>query len=334
MDDYNNSMYETKFHTQDISGLSFLVTGGAGFIGSNIVEYLLKYGAGKVRVLDNYSTGSATNLDLFRDHKAFEFIEGDIRSLQDCQKAVEGIDYVSHQAALGSVPRSIKDPITSNDVNVGGFLNMLVAARDANVKRMVYAASSSTYGDHPDLPKEEEKIGNPLSPYAVTKLVNELYAEVFSKVYGFHTIGLRYFNVFGPRQSPTGAYAAVIPLFLRAGVANESPVINGDGSTSRDFTFVSNVVQANIKALELPSLTKHEVTNVAFGERTTLNELWQLIAEYTENKKPPVYSSPRPGDVQHSQASILKAKKLYKYQPETSLAEGLKLTTSWYKSNF
>ena len=211
---------------------------------------------------------------------------------------------------------------------------MLVAARDANVKRMVYAASSSTYGDHPDLPKEEEKIGNPLSPYAVTKLVNELYAEVFSKVYGFHTIGLRYFNVFGPRQSPTGAYAAVIPLFLRAGVSNESPVINGDGTTSRDFTFVSNVVQANIKALELSTLTTHEVTNVAFGERTTLNELWQLIAEFTDNKKSPVYSSPRPGDVKHSQASILKAKQLYKYQPETSLAEGLRLTTSWYKSNF
>ena len=230
-------------------------------------------------MLDNYSTGSATNLDLFRDHKAFEFIEGDIRSLEDCQKAVAGIDYVSHQAALGSVPRSIKDPITSNDVNVGGFLNMLVAARDANVKRMVYAASSSTYGDHPDLPKEEEKIGNPLSPYAVTKLVNELYAEVFSKVYGFHTIGLRYFNVFGPRQSPTGAYAAVIPLFLRAGVSNESPVINGDGTTSRDFTFVSNVVQANIKALELSTLTTHEVTNVAFGERTTLNELWHFIVQ-------------------------------------------------------
>ena len=334
MDDYNYSMYETKFHKHDISGSSFLVTGGAGFIGSNIVEYLLKYGAGKVRVLDNYSTGAKANLEGFADNPAFEFLNGDIRNLEDCRAAVEGIDYVSHQAALGSVPRSVNDPITTNEVNISGFLNMLVAARDANVKRMVYAASSSTYGDHPALPKEEAQIGNPLSPYAVTKLVNELYGDVFSRVYGFHTIGLRYFNVFGPRQSPTGAYAAVIPLFLRAGVLNESPVINGDGTTSRDFTFVSNVVQANIKALEIPGLAKHEVTNVAYGQRTTLNELWELIAAYTDNQKPVLYSTPRAGDVKHSQASIAKAKELYGYHPEISLSDGLKLTASWYKSHF
>src|SRR6478609_12192777 len=224
-------MYETKFHQQDISVSTFLVTGGAGFIGSNIVEYLLKFNARKVRVLDNYSTGSLANLETFFGNPAFEFLEGDIRNLDDCRKAVGGIDYVSHQAALGSVPRSIYDPITTNDVNINGFLNMLLASKEAEVKQFVYAASSSTYGDHPGLPKVEDQIGNPLSPYAVTKYVNELYASVFSKTYQFHTIGLRYFNVFGPRQSPSGAYAAVIPLFLHAAVSNESPVINGDGTT-------------------------------------------------------------------------------------------------------
>src|SRR5688500_7526492 len=229
-------MYEQKFHNGDIQESSFLVTGGAGFIGSNIVEYLLKNNAGKVRVLDNFSTGSQENIHPFLENPAFELIEGDIRELETCRRAVEGIDYVSHQAALGSVPRSINDPITSNEVNVSGFLNMLVAARDAKVKKMVYAASSSTYGDHPGLPKFEDKIGNPLSPYAVTKYVNELYAQVYADLYGLQFIGFRYFNIFGPRQNPQGPYAAVIPLFIKALLENKPPLINGDGTHSRDFT--------------------------------------------------------------------------------------------------
>ncbi|HTF31952.1 MAG TPA: NAD-dependent epimerase/dehydratase family protein, partial [Flavitalea sp.] len=271
-------MYEQKFHTADISKSSFLVTGGAGFIGSNIVEYLLKNNAGKVRVLDNFSTGSRENIQLFLGNPAFELIDGDIRNLEICRKSVDGIDYLSHQAALGSVPRSINDPLTSNEVNVSGFLNMLVAARDAKVRKMVYAASSSTYGDHPALPKVEDQIGNPLSPYAVTKYVNELYANVFSSNYDFHALGLRYFNVFGPRQNPKGPYAAVIPLFIECALKNEAPYINGDGETSRDFTFVENAVQANIKGLLAEDIKKHEVINIAFGERTTLNELWKEIS--------------------------------------------------------
>ena len=270
-------MYQQPYHKKDLSTSNFLVTGGAGFIGSNIVEYLLKYGAGKVRVLDNFSTGSMNNIREFLNNPSFELIEGDIRDLNTCQRAVEGIDYVSHQAALGSVPRSIDDPITSNDVNVSGFLNMLVAAQKSGVKKMVYAASSSTYGDSPDLPKVENKIGNPLSPYAITKYVNELYASVFSRQYGFHTIGLRYFNVFGPRQNPQGPYAAVIPLFITAALKHETTYINRDGETSRDFTFVENAVQANIKALLSTGIDTHQVINIAFGERTTLNELWETI---------------------------------------------------------
>jgi UDP-N-acetylglucosamine/UDP-N-acetylgalactosamine 4-epimerase len=334
MDDYNTSMYETKFHSKELSTLSFLVTGGAGFIGSNLVEYLLKFGARKVRVLDNCSTGSMENLDAFRDNPAFEMIAGDIRNFNDCQLAVEGIDYVSHQAALGSVPRSITDPLTTNDVNITGFLNMLVASRDANVKRMVYAASSSTYGDHPALPKEEENIGNPLSPYAVTKYVNELYADVFSRTYNFNTIGLRYFNVFGPRQNPNGAYAAVIPLFLQAGISHQAPVINGDGSTSRDFTFVSNVVQANIKALFFDPLEKHTVVNIGCGEKSTLNELWQIIAKLTSNELQPAYRPSRPGDVKHSLASIEKAKNLFGYDPQVLLRDGLKIAVDWYSKTY
>lgn len=326
-------MYNKHFHTADLNQYSFLVTGGAGFIGSNIVEYLLKYNAKKVRVLDNFSTGFHENIDGFKSNPAFELIEGDIRNLEDCKNAVQGIDYITHQAALGSVPRSINDPITTNEVNIDGFLNMLVAARDANVKRFIYAASSSTYGDHPGLPKVEDKIGNPLSPYAITKYVNELYGSVFSKTYNFHAIGLRYFNVFGPRQNPKGAYAAVIPLFIEAALKNEAPVINGDGETSRDFTFVENAVQANIKAMFATPIENHEVINIAFGARTTLNELWKKIGEATGVSLKPAYRPERAGDVKHSLASINKALNLIGYKPDISIKEGLTIAVQWYSKN-
>lgn len=324
-------MYQQKYHTENLSDKKFLVTGGAGFIGSNIVEYLLKYGAAKVRVLDNFSTGSMENIQAFLNNPAFELMEGDIRDIETCHNAVKDMDYVSHQAALGSVPRSINDPITSNEVNVSGFLNMLVAARDAGITRMVFAASSSTYGDHPGLPKEEDVIGNPLSPYAVTKYVNELYASVFSKTYGFHTIGLRYFNVFGPRQNPKGPYAAVIPLFVESALQNKQPLINGDGETSRDFTFVENAVQANIKSLLAPGIEKYEVINIAFGERTTLNQLWQYITAFTKSDLKPIYREERKGDVKHSLANIDKANKLVGYTPKISIMNGLETTVAWYQ---
>ncbi|AHM58411.1 UDP-glucose 4-epimerase [Flammeovirgaceae bacterium 311] len=323
-------MYTTPYHQEDLNKFDFLVTGGAGFIGSNIVEYLLKYGAKKVRVLDNFATGDHTNLQEFKDHPSLEIIEGDIRDLETCQRAMSGIDYVTHQAALGSVPRSINDPVTTNEVNIGGFLNMLVAARDAGIRRMVYAASSSTYGDHPGLPKIEDEIGNPLSPYAVTKYVNELYASVFSSTYDFHTIGLRYFNVFGPRQNPKGPYAAVIPLFIEAALSREAATINGDGETSRDFTFVENAVQANIKAMLTQGINQHEVINIAFGERTTLNELWEKICELTQTTLEPNYREERVGDVKHSLANITKARELIDYKPQYSVLEGLSLAVDWY----
>ena len=326
-------MYETKYHTADITKSSFLITGGAGFIGSNLVEYLLKYGAGKVRVLDNFSTGSRNNLALFEKNPAFELLEGDIRNAEVCKAAVKGIDYVSHQAALGSVPRSINDPLTTNDVNITGFLNMLIASRDEKVKRFVYAASSSTYGDHPGLPKKEDKIGNPLSPYAVTKYVNELYASVFSRTYDFHTIGLRYFNVFGPKQNPQGPYAAVIPIFIESALNRKIPTINGDGETSRDFTFIENVVQANIKALIAENISQHEVINIAFGHRTSLNELWQIICELTSVNVVPNYTKERKGDVKHSLADISKAHNLIQYEPYVSVSDGLKIAFEWYKKN-
>jgi UDP-N-acetylglucosamine/UDP-N-acetylgalactosamine 4-epimerase len=325
-------MYEQKYHEENLGNHSFLVTGGAGFIGSNLVEYLLKYGAGKVRVLDNFSTASKDNIKDFVDHPTFELIEGDIRNAEDCRKAVQGIDYVSHQAALGSVPRSINDPITTNEVNIGGFVNMMVAAKDAGVKRMVYAASSSTYGDHPGLPKVEDKIGNPLSPYAVTKYVNEIYANVFSSAYGFHTIGLRYFNVFGPKQSPSGPYAAVIPLFAQAALTSQAPVIFGDGEQSRDFTFVENAVQANIKALLKSGLDKSEVINIAYGESTTLNQLWEIFSSLQKNVLKPVYKENRKGDVKYSLADISKAKSLIGYNPKYDINHGLQITFDWYKS--
>lgn len=326
-------MYNTPYHTTDLSQKTFLVTGGAGFIGSNLVEYLLKYGAKKVRVLDNFSTGSKANIENFMTSPGFELIEGDIRDMKTCRIALEGIDFVSHQAALGSVPRSINDPITSNDVNISGFLTMLVAARDAGVKRMVYAASSSTYGDHPDLPKVEDKIGNPLSPYAVTKYVNELYASVFSKSYNFHTIGLRYFNVFGPKQNPSGPYAAVIPLFIESALRKKAPNINGDGETSRDFTFVENAVQANVRALLASGIEKHDVVNIAFGERTTLNQLWGKITEIAGINLAAEYLEERIGDVRHSLADISKASKKIGYTPSYSVLQGLGITYNWYKEN-
>ena len=326
-------MFETPYHKQELANHSYLVTGGAGFIGANLVEYLLKYGAKKVRVLDNLATGYLENLNEFMSHPAFEFVLGDIRDLETCKNAMRDIDYVSHQAALGSVPRSINDPITSNEVNVAGFLNMLVAQNASpSVKRMVYAASSSTYGDSTNLPKVEDTIGKPLSPYAVTKLVNEIYSDVFYKTYGTSTIGLRYFNVFGPKQSPNGAYAAVIPLFMQALVDETSPTINGDGEQTRDFTFVENAVQANIRAFFAAEEAVNEVFNVAFGDRISLNTLWSNLREVSEKKVTAIYGPPRKGDVQDSLANIDKAKKLLGYDPVFSVKDGLELTWNKFKS--
>lgn len=324
-------MFEHTYHTKDLQNYCFLVTGGAGFIGSNIVGYLLKYGAKKVRVLDNLATGSAANLSEYENHPAFEFMQGDIRNLKDCKRAMEGIDYVSHQAALGSVPRSINDPVTSNDVNVGGFLNMLVAQNESDtVQKMVYAASSSTYGDSPSLPKVEAVIGKPLSPYAVTKLVNELYADVFYKTYGTKTVGLRYFNVFGPKQSPTGAYAAVIPLFMQALVDEKAPTINGDGEQTRDFTYVENAVQANVCAMFSNDEANNEVVNIAYGNRISLNTLWNDLKEVSGKEVAAIYGPPRKGDVRDSLANIDKARKLIDYKPQFSVAQGLKVTWQYF----
>ena len=318
---------------------TWLITGCAGFIGSNLLETLLKANQ-QVVGLDNFATGYQRNLDEVQQLVSpqqwanFTFIKGDIRSSADCQQACSGVDYVLHQAALGSVPRSIADPITSNDTNISGFLNMLVAARDAGVKRFVYAASSSTYGDHPALPKVEDAIGKPLSPYAVTKYVNELYADVFSRSYGFHSIGLRYFNVFGPRQDPNGAYAAVIPKWTAAMIADQNVMINGDGETSRDFCFVDNAVQANIRAA-LADIEHSEVFNVALGDRTTLNELFAAIAKSLADngihyQKTAQYGDFRAGDVRHSQADISKAQHMLGYTPQYRIREGLSLAMPWY----
>jgi UDP-N-acetylglucosamine 4-epimerase len=320
-------MKNPKYHTTDLSKHSFLITGGAGFIGSNLVAYLIENNAKKVRVLDNLATGFMKNLEPFRDTPNFEFLEGDIRDLETCKKAMEGIDYVSHQAALGSVPRSINDPLTSNEVNVTGFLNMLVAQKESeSVKRLVYAASSSTYGDSKNLPKVEDTIGKPLSPYAVTKLVNELYADVFHKTYGTQTIGLRYFNVFGPNQSPTGAYAAVIPLFMQALKDRKAPTINGDGQQTRDFTYVQNAVQANVRAFFAKDEAVNEVFNVAYGERISLNTLWENLKSISGVDIAAAYGPPRQGDVRDSLANIDKARKLLEYNPLFSVREGLQQT--------
>ena len=316
-----------------------LVTGGAGFIGSNLTEALLKLN-NEVICLDNFATGKKENITPFLTNPNYTLIEGDIRKLSDCQLAVKGVDYVLHQAALGSVPRSIKDPITSNEVNVSGFLNMLTASRDSGVKRFIYAASSSTYGDSEALPKVEDKIGKPLSPYAITKYVNELYADVFSKTYGLETIGLRYFNVFGRKQDPNGAYAAVIPKFVSQFMAGESPVINGNGEFSRDFTYIDNVIQANLLSLTTKNKKAiNTVYNVAFGERNTLKDLVELLKKHLTEFDPKIkdiqviYGPNRVGDIPHSLASVDKAKNLLAYNPQFSLEKGLKEAVNWYWNN-
>lgn len=333
--------YETLRRTLEVAPRIWLVTGVAGFIGSNLLETLLKLDQ-RVIGLDNFATGYPHNLDEVQSLVSaeqwdnFRFIEGDIRNLDDCRRAAEGVDYVLHQAALGSVPRSLDDPLATNASNIDGFLNMLVAARDAGVKSFVYAASSSTYGDHPGLPKVEDMIGKPLSPYAVTKYVNELYAEVFARCYGFTTIGLRYFNVFGRRQDPEGAYAAVIPRWIAAMIDGDDVIINGDGETSRDFCFVDNVVQVNLlAAASTDEAARNQVYNVAVGDRTSLNQLFEalrgaLAANAVRYEKPPVYHDFRAGDVRHSQADITKAKRLLGFVPSHTIEAGLKAVMPWY----
>ncbi|MDZ4809857.1 MAG: SDR family oxidoreductase [Bacteroidota bacterium] len=313
--------------------MKVLVTGGAGFIGSNLVEQLLlDERVVAVRVLDNLSTGSLSNIEQFLPDPKFEFTEGDIRNYVTCLVACEGIEVISHQAALGSVPRSINDPLTTNDVNITGTLNIFTAAKEKNIKRVVYAASSSTYGDHPGLPKVEDKIGNPLSPYAVTKYVNELYARVYADLYGIELIGLRYFNVFGPKQNPNGPYAAVIPIFAEALLNNISPLINGDGHHTRDFTYVDNAVQANILSF-FTTNTKavNQVYNIACGDKTSLLELFDGLKKEADSSLQPTHGPERQGDVKHSLADISKAKQLLGYNPSVSVEDGLKKTFKWYK---
>lgn len=330
----------TKKQLKTLTGKKVLITGGAGFIGSNLCEALLNSNIDVV-CLDNFSTGYKKNIAPFMYKNNFNFIEGDIKNLNDCHKACKGVNYVLHQAALGSVPRSIEDPITTNDVNVTGFLNMLVASRDAGVKRFIYAASSSTYGDHEALPKIEDTIGKPLSPYAITKYVNELYADIFHTTYGLDTIGLRYFNVFGQRQDPNGSYAAVIPKFVQQLIKHESPIINGDGSYSRDFTYIHNVVHMNICALTTDNVNAlNNVYNVAYGEQTTLIELASLLKQFLAKFDKEIenieikYRDNRIGDIPHSLASIEKAKDLLEYNPKYNMITGLKEAVNWYWKNF
>lgn len=315
--------------------MRILVTGGAGFIGSNLATALL---ADKrisfVRVLDNLATGATHNIEEFITNERFQFIEGDIRNYETCLQACDGIDAISHQAALGSVPRSINDPLTTNEVNITGTLNIFTAAKEKGIKRIVYAASSSTYGDHPGLPKVEDKIGKPLSPYAVTKYVNELYAQVYASLYGTESIGLRYFNIFGPKQNPNGPYAAVIPLFAEAILASKAPTINGDGTHSRDFTFVDNAVQANILSLLTDNKEAvNQVYNIACGHQTSLNELFEGLKNEAGSDLQPIHGPERKGDVKHSLADISKAQRLLGYQPTVSVKEGLEKTFNWYKNN-
>lgn len=330
---FNKRLYNTKFHQIDLSKFSILITGGAGFIGSNLVEYLLKYDVGHVRVLDNLSNGYYDNIKEFENLSNFEFIEGDIRDINICREAVKGVNFILHQAALGSVPRSIEDPLLSNSVNVNGFLNMLTAAKDSpDLVRMVYAASSSTYGDSQSLPKREGFEGKPISPYAVTKLVNELYAEVFSSIYGFHTVGLRYFNVFGPKQNSNNPYAAVIPIFCKNFIDGDSPTINGSGETTRDFTFVENVVQANILSLFCDlncHNNRHQVYNVACGRQVSLNEVVGLLKQISQKEILPEYSNPRLGDIEHSLADIEKISTIG-YKPKINFEMGLRIVYDYY----
>ncbi len=323
---------EYRFHDGDLSGKSFLVTGGAGFVGSHIVEYLLTHGAGKVRVLDNLATGFERNIQPFFGYANFEFMPGDIRDPRTCAAACAGIDHVTHQAALGSVPRSVKDPVTSNEVNVSGFVNMITAAKDAGVKSFVYASSSSVYGDEPALPKVEERVGNPLSPYAVTKKTNELYAGVFAALYGMKVIGLRYFNIFGPRQDPDGPYAAVIPLFV-SGIINNTPVyINGDGEQTRDFTYVENAVQANVRGMlcENPEAFG-KAYNIAVGENFSVRFLYEAIRTQLGLQHEAIYREPRAGDIRNSLADISKARTLLGYEPTQRFTEGLSKTVDFFR---
>jgi UDP-N-acetylglucosamine 4-epimerase len=324
---------QNVYHDRDLSTSSFLVTGGAGFIGSHIAEYLLKNNAQRVRVLDNMANGFRSNLEILNKYNAFEFIEGDIRNLETCRKACEGINYVSHQAALGSVPRSIKEPYNTNDVNVGGFVNILKAAVENNVKQFVYASSSSVYGDEPTLPKKEERTGNCLSPYAVSKKANELYAQVFASVYNIPVIGFRYFNIFGPRQDPDGPYAAVIPLFVKAIQNNTPAYINGDGNQTRDFTFVENAVQIIIKGmLTTNDEAKNKVYNVAVGENFSINYLYDAIRQYLQSNQEAIYREPREGDIRSSLADISLAKKYLDYEPATKFDAGLFKTIEFFKN--
>jgi UDP-N-acetylglucosamine 4-epimerase len=323
---------EKIFHNEDLSTLTFLITGGAGFIGGHIAEYLLKNNAGKVKVLDNLSNGFQSNLDILRQYNSFEFIEGDIRNIETCRQACSGVHYISHQAALGSVPRSINEPFTTNDVNVGGFVNILKAAVENNVRQFVYASSSSVYGDEPTLPKKEDRIGNCLSPYAVSKMADELYANVFSKVYNIPVLGFRYFNIFGPRQDPDGPYAAVIPLFVKAIMNKDPPYINGDGNQTRDFTFVENAVQVNIKGmLATNEDAKNKVYNVAVGENYSINYLYSKIKECLKSDVEAIHRDSREGDVRNSLADISLAKKILNYEPTTKFDTGLIKTIDFFK---
>lgn len=325
-------MYEKQFHKEDLKKYSFLITGGAGFIGSNIVTYLVKYGAGKVRILDNLSTGFLHNIQPFLSLPGVEFVDGDIRDPETCKRACKDIDIVFHQAALGSVPRSIHDPIPTNAVNIDGFLNMLVAAKEQKTERFIYAGSSSTYGDSKKLPKTEDEIGLPLSPYGVTKYVNELYARVFALNYGFKSIGLRYFNVFGPNQSPQGAYAAVVPLFIDGVLNNKKVIIDGDGMQTRDFTFIENVVQANILAAFVQDPQAfNQIYNVAVGERTSVRQMFEILKRIAGSDAEPSYRPARAGDIRDSLADISKIKDFLKYEPTVKLEEGLRVTLEWFK---
>lgn len=329
------TIFKHQYHTNEITKKNFLVTGGAGFIGSNLVEYLLLNGAKKVRVLDNLSNGFYHNIEKFLSNPSFEFIEGDITNTQTCALACEGIHLVSHQAALGSVPRSIQNPIATHDANSTGFLNMLIAARDAGVERFAYASSSSVYGDSTASPKQESQIGNPLSPYAVSKLSNELYASVFAMHYKMPVIGLRYFNVFGPRQDPNGPYAAAIPLFMNAQLFESDAVIYGDGEQTRDFTFVENAVQANVRALFTDDKGAfNKVYNIAVSESVSVNQLYALMAEITGSTKLPRYMPERKGDVKNSLADISMAKNFLGYKPQYKLEQGLPATIEWFKKTF